>query len=324
MRAKKNIPRVGIFMPAYNQGRYIHEAIKSLNQQTFQDFEVLIVDDGSTDGETPEILRSLDYPKAHVVHNSTNKGISIRTGQSLKRLKNEFLFILCADDMIEPTFIEESVTFLDKHPKHGAVATYIQEFGESDNLVELDPSRAKLPELLSNNHFLGSSMARRRAFSDIGFSATDPDFRKHYDYDRWVSMLEAGWQLGIIPKPLFRYRILSTSLSRSIDVDHEVNFRRAFIKKHRGLFDAHYDSVLIDLYRRHFESEKWLAELTKGHKWLDGQYHELTKRNKVLEREIARKDGELSALKHRLRYVIAVDKRLRHYQKKLSTLGKLK
>lgn len=73
--------------------------------------------------------------------------------------------------------------------------------------------------MLKQNNFCGSAMMRKSLWDDIGGYDTSKQFRKHQDYDLWLSALEKGYKLGIIEKPLFYYRILGTSLSR--DVNHK-------------------------------------------------------------------------------------------------------
>lgn len=279
-------PRVGIFMPAYNQGQYIYEAIDSLKKQSFQDFEVVIADDLSTDGITPQILKDIDYDKARVFFNKTNKGISRQTAKFSRLLENEYFFILCADDKIHPNYIEKCVKYLDKHPGKAAVASWIQCFGDDNKLIKVSGAQIGLPEMLIENNYLGSAMIRRSALKDVGYSETKKAFSKHYDYDRWVSMLEAGWSLGSISETLFYYRILSSSLSRSIDVEDELVFRKAFIDKHRALFKKHASYLILDGLRKLYASSNWHHELKEGRDWLANEYDRLSAENKALRRAI--------------------------------------
>lgn len=286
MTNKKKAPRVGIFMPAYNQGPYIHEAIESLRRQTFQDFELIIADDVSTDGVTPDILRSLQYEKiTKIYHNRKNQGISKQTRRFSSLLKNEFFFILCADDKIAPTYIESCVRLLDKNPKLGAVGSWIQNFGEDDSVRKIEPDSITLPAMLFQNNFLGSSIIRRQALEDINYSETRREFRKHYDYDRWVSILEAGWKLAIIPSPLFFYRRLNTSLSHSINIEEEMIFQKAFIKKHQNLFKKFSSDIALHYIEQRLHDKDWVRELQSGRDWLDDQYKTLLSKVQRLEAE---------------------------------------
>lgn len=291
---KNNTPRVGIFMPAYNQGQYIHEAIESLKKQTYQDFIVHIVDDGSTDGATPSILRSIRYSKAKKFLNTSNAGMNIRTGEHLSSLHTELMFILCADDTIEPTFIEKCVAFLDANPSHAAVATAISYFGSQTGVHTYDNDKVDLKNMLVENNFLGSSLVRGSAMEEIGW--TNQNLRVRNDYDRWVSILENGHKLGTIDEPLFNYRILESSLSRSnIEPSDVATFYEQFINKHRKAYTNNFEYVITELQsEKQRLSNEW-QEKHRGHEWLDAEYRKqlkqitaMRKQNKELTVELNR------------------------------------
>ena len=283
MTKQKDNPRVGIFMPAYNQGPYIDEAIDSLKKQTFQDFEVAIVDDFSSDGITRGILKKITYNKAKVYLEQKNRGVGIIARKYYKKLNNEYIFVLCGDDKIEPTYIEECVNYLDQHLDTAAVATWIQCFGANNDLIKLDIKKATLPHALVESHYLGSAVMRREAFEQIGFGLS---LRRQNDYDRWVSMMENGWKLAIIEKPLFLYRQLQTSLSHTMNIGDELEFRELFLQRHKKLFDEHYPYVILELYKQVFEMRNWQQELTTSKNWLAEKYEELSKENKQLKNDL--------------------------------------
>ncbi len=283
-------PRIGIFMPAYNQGPYISEAIESLEKQTFQDFKVFIVDDVSTDGITTEILNNIKYPKAKVFFGKSNMGVGELARIYLKKLNTEFVFVFCADDKIEPDYIKSCVEYLDNNPKCGAVATWIKYFGAKSGIMKVDQNKAKLPDMLIENLFLGSSLVRYKAMGDVNFGNKEKVFQKHNDYDRWVSILEKGWSLGVIKKPLFLYRQIDTSLSHSINLEEELAFRKAFINKHRALFEKYVDYISLDCYRKLAENWNWQKEIIEGKDWLENQYNNLLIENSRLKQKINKFD----------------------------------
>lgn len=184
-----NNARVGIFMPAYNQGNYIDETIDSLKKQTFQDFIVHIVDDGSNDGLTPGKLKSIKYSQSILFPNKENKGVSARAREHYKLLKNDYIMVLCADDKIAPTFLEKTVDFLENNPEYGACGTGVQHFGESDTRVSIKDELTKLPGILVANGFLGSSLMRKKALNSINLG---DDFVRFQDWERWIAMLQGG------------------------------------------------------------------------------------------------------------------------------------
>lgn len=107
-------PRVSVVVPCYNYGRFVTEAVDSILAQTFRDYEVIVVDDGSTDN-TPEVLRGITDPRVRVLRKENGGCASARNaGRALAR--GEFLTFLDADDLWRPTFLERQVAVLDAEP----------------------------------------------------------------------------------------------------------------------------------------------------------------------------------------------------------------
>jgi glycosyltransferase involved in cell wall biosynthesis len=256
-------------MPAYNQGPYIHEALKSLKKQTFQDFHVTIVDDCSTDGVTPDILKKIRYDKASVHFEPTNTGVNNVAKKYFRRFKSEYIIILCADDVLLPTYLEKTVAYLDQHPEKAAVCTWIRRFGATTGVVKYDEEKCSLPHMLVENGFCGSALVRREALKSIGWGSESPT---HHDYDRWLSIIEKGYELGVIPEALFRYRILNTSLSRTVSREAELEFKKFLLRKHASLYKKHYEYLLLKDWELLHKYEQDFLEYDSGHTWLDSQY----------------------------------------------------
>jgi glycosyltransferase involved in cell wall biosynthesis len=287
-----NVPMVGIFMPAYNQGAFIDETIESLKKQTFQDFVVHIVDDGSDDGITPKELASIKYDKAEVFLNSDNKGVVFRAMQHYKLLKTKYILVLCGDDKIAPTFLEKTVNFLEKNPKYGAVSTdmyyYMDSFeGKPFSTFHFDKEKMGLPAMLSECHCLGSALMRNKALQGIDLSG---GFKRYQDWDRWISMLEAGWKIGLVAEPLFMYRLHDKSLSHSSSAKIETETFHKIITKHKELYQKYSVDVMEALFSKFQESGFFNKNLSRQYIELEKQNHELIQQiNKPLSRRIIKK-----------------------------------
>src|ERR1700722_365222 len=125
------LPRVTVLMPAYNAGKYIGEAIRSVLDQSFRDFELLIVNDGSTDN-TKTVVSSFADNRIRVLEQSY-KGISVALNAGLLVAKGYYIARFDADDICFPQRLSKQVNFLDANPGYilvGSDAEYIQENGE--------------------------------------------------------------------------------------------------------------------------------------------------------------------------------------------------
>lgn len=300
--------KVGIFMPAYNQGPYIHDALESLKKQTFQDFHVAIVDDASTDGVTIDILEQITYEKATLFLNDTNRGVNKLAREYLPVLNSEYILVLCADDIIYPTYLEETVNYLDSHKDVAAVCTWLEYFQDMEGERRYDPKKCKLPEMLVENHFCGSALVRREAYEAIGWSSTEKDLRIHNDYHRWVSMLEKGYELGIITKPLFKYRILHNSLSHGASAETELTFKKAFFKKHKELYQKHYDYVIQEQWRAITQYQHDYREYSKGHEWLDTEYKKILTEKEDRDKRIEELVDQTHSLNREKAHLLAYKK----------------
>ncbi|WP_431210734.1 glycosyltransferase family 2 protein [Puia sp. P3] len=124
-------PRVTVLMPAFNAGKYIAEAVQSVLDQTYTDFELLVVDDGSSD-DTVAVLERFADARIRLVRQERN-GISPALNRGLGMALGEFICRFDADDVCFPQRLQLQVAFLDAHPGHlvvGSDAEYISEDGE--------------------------------------------------------------------------------------------------------------------------------------------------------------------------------------------------
>ena len=122
------MPKVSVIIPCFNQGLYLDEAVESVLAQTFQDFEILVVDDGSTDEATIKMLKDYARPKTRVIH-TDNQGLSMARNNGILEARGDYILPLDADDKIGPGYLEEAVRILDQHRDIGIVYCEAAFFG---------------------------------------------------------------------------------------------------------------------------------------------------------------------------------------------------
>jgi len=118
-----NSPRVTVFIPVYNREDFIGEAIRSILRQSYQDFELLIVDDGSQD-RTPDIISGFDDPRIRLERNRYNLGIPATRNRGLELARGEFFALLDSDDIALPERIRLQVEALDQHPELALIGAW--------------------------------------------------------------------------------------------------------------------------------------------------------------------------------------------------------
>lgn len=122
-------------MPVYNAQEYIREAIDSILNQTFSDFEFIIINDGSTDNSV-EIIKNYNDPRIVLVDNTENKGLVSVLNQGLQLAQGEYIARMDADDISLPNRFMEQVNYLDKHPQVGILGAWFHIFGDKINRIE--------------------------------------------------------------------------------------------------------------------------------------------------------------------------------------------
>src|SRR5688572_30177035 len=140
--------KVSVIIPCYNLGKFLNEAIESVLSQTLRDYEIIVVNDGSTDKETIHIINELKNPLIKVVQTS-NQGLSAARNTGIFFSKGDYILPLDADDKIEPSYLEKAVKVLDENENIGIVYCEAMFFGEENGKWELP--EYSLPQILLHN-----------------------------------------------------------------------------------------------------------------------------------------------------------------------------
>ena len=240
--AINNPPKVSVVLTCYNLGRYLDEAIESVLAQTFQDFEIVVVNDGSTEAQTLQLLSEYRRPKTRVVP-IENRGLSGARNEGIRQTTGKYVCTLDADDRLEPTYFEKAVAVLDRDPSVAFVSHWLKTFGYEER--EWKPESADFPALLDMNSINGAALVRRDALMAVGLF--DETMRSGCeDWDLWISMVERGLRGTILPEILFFYRQRSDSMSRvMMQGDTHVGIYRYLIAKHRPSFEEHLVELVL-------------------------------------------------------------------------------
>jgi glycosyltransferase involved in cell wall biosynthesis len=215
--------------------------VDSVFAQTLQDFEVIIVDDGSTDPDTRDLLARWKRPRTEVVL-AEHRGLPAARNTGIRRARGDYICALDADDRLDPQWLEQSAEVLDRDRDTTFVSHWFRTFGEEE--WEWTPQRCDLVALLDRNTINGAALVRREALLEAGLF--DEDMKEGCeDWDLWINLVERGHRGVIIPRFLFHYRRRSDSMSWGMAQRHLKLFRR-LIEKHTASYRAH----LLELFQR--------------------------------------------------------------------------
>ncbi len=201
-------PKVTVFIPVYNREKYIGDAIKSILDQSFSNYEILLVDDGSTD-ESRTVIRSFSDPRIRLLCNDQNLGIPKTRNRGLENAKGEYIALLDSDDQAFPERLAKQVSFLDEHKDFVQVGSWCQmmdNLGQPLKRIKRQPISAIDVDAqflfrcaISNRSIMG----RTQILKEFGYRE---DYPRCQDYDLHVRLAKK-YRMGNIPECLVYGRI---------------------------------------------------------------------------------------------------------------------
>lgn len=205
-------PRVSVVLPTYNQAQYLPDALDGIFDQTWVDYELIVVNDGSTD-ETPDILRAYQERHAFTVIHQENQRLPRALNAGFRRARGEYLTWTSSDNVMLPRMVEVLVDALDRHPQVGLVYADWEVIDEDGGLIgaveTLDFDRHLLMRM---NYINACFLYRRRCQETVGLY--DPAYQQAEDWEYWWRIAGA-FPLMRVPRTLYRFRVHEQSLSKS-------------------------------------------------------------------------------------------------------------
>jgi len=201
------VPRVSVVMTLYNKGAFVEEAVRSVLAQTFTDFELLVVDDASTD-DGPARVAAIDDPRVRLLRAERNGGRAAAANRGYAAARGEYIAILDSDDIAEPDRLAQQVAFMDAHPEVGVCGTAVRYFGARDGVARWPASdRACRGTMLFTDPVLyGTSIMRRSVLTAHGLRSNEEWTLPAEDYLFLLTWAPHAAYANL-DGPLTRYRI---------------------------------------------------------------------------------------------------------------------
>jgi hypothetical protein len=208
-------PRVSFLLAVHNDARFVGATLASMLGQTFGDFEIVAIDDASTDG-TADILRSAGDARIRYFRNQTNLGQVPSLNRGLALCRGEAVARIDGDDVCEPQRLAAQVKYLDDHPDISGCGTWTTEIDAEDRVIGgaepyPDPDYVRWSLCHTNWLYHPSMTLRREVFEEAG--GYDVAYPACEDYELWTRIVAAGHRLGVVPQRLIRYRRRPGSLT---------------------------------------------------------------------------------------------------------------
>ena len=244
-RKNQLMPKVSIIIPCYNHGDYLNDAVESALDQTLQDFEVIIVNDGSTDASTIKQINAYDNPLIKVI-NIDNSGVSTARNTGIEKARSPYILPLDADDKIGNNYCKYAVDILDKNSSVGIVYCQAGNFGKKDGKWDLP--KFSIQRMLSANIIFSAGFFRKSDWEKVGGYNSNMVHGLE-DYDFWLSILGLGREVYQIPEIMFYYRmhkVKSHSRSKRMDNYQRIEAQQQIFQNQKELYTHHVD-VLFEM-----------------------------------------------------------------------------
>lgn len=208
------MPKVSVIMPAYNAEKFIAEAIRSILNQSFTDFEFIIIDDCSTD-KTVQIINSFDDKRICFIKNGTNQGVANTLNKGIEIAQGKYIARMDSDDISLPLRLEKQVQFLDEHSDIAIVGSDIEIFGFEHCFLNfsVNPGQLKVDLIFNTCYAHPSIMIRKQVLNEKNFRY-NPEYSKMEDYDLWIR-ISREYKLSNVPNVLLKYRTHSEQVTKN-------------------------------------------------------------------------------------------------------------
>lgn len=261
------IPQISIIIPCFNHGQYIEEAISSIEEYKGHDYEIIIVNDGSTDSFTNTKLQELKDKGYNVIFQK-NQGLGKTRNNGIKIAKGKYILPLDADNKIKPEFIYRSIEVLENNPEISIVYTDRELFGASSETAKV--GEFNLSRILKGNYIDACAIFRKSVWADLGGYDGKMPQQGLEDWDFWLSAAERGFRFYYIPEALYFYRVTDNSMIKQLLRNPKIKDVNEYIyRKHITLLIKEFrknthDADTLNNERKH----PFMTSLRYMYKWL--------------------------------------------------------
>lgn len=221
---------VSVITPCFNDGQYLPDAIASVECCDRSQYELIIVDDGSTDPVTVALLHKLEFQGYQIIR-QRNQGLAAARNAGIMQAKGRYILPLDADNKIRPNYIPIAIQLLNENPDLGVVYGDRKLFGERDEIIRV--REFDFSWMLSGNYIDACAVFRRTIWEECGGYDTRMPIAGFEDWDLWLTFAEKGWKFEHVSAVLFDYRFRERSMRSTMDIQRNKQLIYEYImRKH--------------------------------------------------------------------------------------------
>jgi len=233
---------LSVVIPFFNMGDYLEDALKPFGSLKDVPFEIIVLDDGSRDQHSLDLLKNLHEQYRFRLERTQNQGLAATRNSGATLARGEFLAFLDADDSMDPHLYRQALKILHKYENVSYVGCWVEYFGNAQSYW---PTWTPEPPyaLVHNPINTGALVYRRADFLRYGLN--DPGFEYIMeDYDSLLSLLENGYCGVVIPEPYFKYRIRDDSMFHITTDSIKIWTYQKLARKHHALYTAYAEDIM--------------------------------------------------------------------------------
>ncbi len=240
-----SVPIVSIIVPCYNQAKYLPETLDCILAQTFQDWECILVNDGSTDDTEKVALEYCDKENRFHYFYKENSGVSDTRNYGVSKSQGKYILPLDSDDIVGEGYLEDAVKVFESNKEVDVVYSEGVFFDGLVGKIELKPYAYQT--LLLENTFFCPVFFKRENFDRVG--GYNVNMKKGWeDWELMISLLDENSVVVKIPKVYYHYRILANSRERSITLEQKAELFMQIYENHKDIYKKFFPNEAFYLY----------------------------------------------------------------------------
>lgn len=248
-------PVLSIIIPCYNSERTLEKTLESVLNQNYHDWEVILVNDGSTDNTEVIALAWVNKDKRIRYFSKSNGGLGKARNFGIAKAVGKYILPLDSDNLVEPDFATIAMEIFDKDNEVGVVHGHGEYFGEKTGIWDVD--EFNLERLLVVNYIDACAIYKKELWAKVGGYDEKMPYQGHEDWELWIAFGVLNVNFHHLNQVSFKYFVSSRSMIRSFTNEMSLLNQEYIVRKYSRLFHNHYSKIYI-------EKELFFSQLIKN------------------------------------------------------------
>ncbi|MFA9189973.1 glycosyltransferase family 2 protein [Flavobacterium sp. FZUC8N2.13] len=258
-------PIISIIIPCYNSEATLNKTFNSVIEQEFQNWEALIINDGSTDDTEKIALEWVNKDNRFKYFSKQNEGLGKTRNFGINKATGTYILPLDSDNLIERDFIQDAINVFENNPEIGVVHGHAEYFGEQTGIWKVDDYQ--LEKILVHNYIDACAIYKKELWKKVGGYDQNMPHQGHEDWDFWIALGIHGVKFYHLKKITFKYYVSSSSMIRSFSENMLMSNQEYIVKKYNLEYHLQYCKAILliqkneEYFRKKLKSKKIVINL---------------------------------------------------------------